>query len=241
MGIINKTNYKILTFRHLCTVVLVGLVVINLSCSSTKCVPEGQYLLKGNSVVNMEAQDGKGFKASQLVPYMRQNPNSRWFSVLNIPLYIYNLSGSDSTKWSNRMLRRLGEAPVVYDSLEMRKTCLEMQNAMHSFGYFDASVTSETKNKGRKCVVEYKVWPGRKYKIDSVRYDIEDDSIRVLLDERMHRRRGLKRGMDFSSANLDAERKRISQTLNDLGYYKFNKDFIHYEADSTVAWTWCCT
>lgn len=120
-----------------------------MSCSSTKCVPEGQYLLKGNSVVNMEAQDGKGFKASQLVPYMRQNPNSRWFSVLNIPLYIYNLSGSDSTKWSNRMLRRLGEAPVVYDSLEMRKTCLEMQSAMHSFGYFDASVTSETKNKGR--------------------------------------------------------------------------------------------
>ena len=233
MGIINKTNYKILTFRHLCTVVLVGLVAINLSCSSTKCVPEGQHLLKGNSVVNMEAQDGKGFKASQLVPYMRQNPNSRWFSVLNIPLYIYNLSGSDSTKWSNRMLRRLGEAPVVYDSLEMRKTCLEMQNAMHSFGYFDASVTSEAKTKGKKCVVEYKVWPGRKYKIDSVRYDIEDDSIRVLLDERMHRRRGLKRGMDFSSANLDAERKRISQTLNDLGYYKFNKDFIHYEADST--------
>ena len=77
------------------------------------------------------------------------------------------------------------------------------------------------------------MWPGRKYKIDSVRYDIEDDSIRVLLDERMHRRWGLKRGMDFSSANLDAERKRMSQTLNDLGYYKFNKDFIHYEADST--------
>ena len=44
--------------------------------------------------------------------------------------------------------------------------------------------------------------------------------------------KGLRRGMVFSSTNLDNERKRISNILADSGYYKFNKDFIHYEADS---------
>ena len=45
--------------------------------------------------------------------------------------------------------------------------------------------------------------------------------------------RGLKKGMIFSINNLENERKRITNILSDSGYYKFNKDYIIYEADST--------
>lgn len=39
--------------------------------------------------------------------------------------------------------------------------------------------------------------------------------------------------MIFSINNLENERKRITNILSDSGYYKFNKDYIIYEADST--------
>ena len=44
----------------------------------------------------------------------------------------------------------------------------------------------------------------------------------------------LKRGMRFSIQTLDDERKRITNVLTKEGYYKFNKDFIKFEVDSTI-------
>ena len=75
------------------------------SCSSTKFVPEGSYLLDEVRI----RTDNKDVRPSSLRMYVRQNPNSKWFSLIKTQLYIYNLSGRDSTKW-NRFLRRIGDA-----------------------------------------------------------------------------------------------------------------------------------
>lgn len=203
-------------------------VCATLSCSPAKYVPEGEYLLKGSVVKS----DDKTFNASLLTPYMRQRPNSKWFSLFNLPLNIYNMSGSDSTKWSNRMLRKLGEAPVLYDSLQAESSCANMIGAMQAMGYMDAAAISHVDKRGKKAYVTYEVNPGRLFTIDSVDYCIDDDSLKNVLCVDNAENRGLKRGMAFSNQNLEAERKRIVEILTDKGYYKFNKDFIHYEADS---------
>ena len=39
-------------------------------------------------------------------------------------------------------------------------------------------------------------------------------------------------GMQFDSEVLDEERNRIALAMKALGYYYFNKDYLHYEADS---------
>ncbi|MEG1839493.1 MAG: hypothetical protein RR220_09430, partial [Bacteroidaceae bacterium] len=72
------------------------------ACSVTKFVPEGKYLLDEVKITS----DNKEIKAASLRNYVRQHPNSKWFSLLKIPLYTYNLSGSDSSKWCNRFFRR---------------------------------------------------------------------------------------------------------------------------------------
>ena len=38
--------------------------------------------------------------------------------------------------------------------------------------------------------------------------------------------------MPFDVVVLDKERQRITKLLQDNGYYKFNKDFIVYQADT---------
>lgn len=206
---------------------LVGSVA--LSCSPTKYVADGDFLLK-KSVVK---SDTSSFNASILAPYMRQRPNSKWFSLFNLPLDIYNLSGCDSTKWGNRVLRNLGEPPVVYDSALVVSSCQGMVSAMQSMGYLNATATSIVEKRGKKAYVTYEVSPGKMFKIDSVRYEVEDRSLVDILGVDNIAKRGLRRGMDFSYSNLEAERKRLSDILANNGYFRFNKDFILYEADST--------
>ena len=60
----------------------------------------------------------KNIRPSSLRMYVRQNPNAKWFSLIKTQLYVYNLSGRDSTKWGNKFLRRIGDAPVIYSEDE---------------------------------------------------------------------------------------------------------------------------
>lgn len=203
-------------------------VVLVSGCSSTKFVPEGETLLKG---VRLKSTS-KDVDAGVLSPYLSQRPNSKWFSVFKIPLGIYDLSGRDSTKWGNRVLRRLGEAPVVYDALKTQKSCSDMALALRNMGYMQAQVDYAVTSKKKKSQVAYTISPGRLYTIDSVKYVIDDPALAPLLHADEGSARGLRRGMAFSTANLEGERKRITQVLTDNGYYKFNRDFIHFVADS---------
>lgn len=199
------------------------------SCSADKFLADGESILKGCEIKS----EDKSFDANVLEPCMRQHPNSKWFSLFKIPLGIYEMSGSDSTKWANRMLRRLGEEPVVYDSLLTKISCNNMTSVLQSMGYLDAEVKGLSKTRRRHTNITYNVIPGHKYIIDSVAYQIEDNTLYEALDLQNVANRGLKRGMAFSTENLESERKRLATILQDKGFYKFNKDFIHYDVDST--------
>ena len=91
-------------------------VLLLAACSETKFVAEGHYLLDRIKVVTDSAR--RDVVPADLKAFVRQRGNSRWFSALKIPLYTYSLSGRDTTRWINRTLRSIGEAPVLYDSLQ---------------------------------------------------------------------------------------------------------------------------
>ena len=200
------------------------------SCSTTKFVPADDYLLKA---VKIESEQSD-VKASTLMPYVQQRPNSKWFSLFKVPLSLYSMSGRDSTQWGTMFLRGLGEAPVIYDSVKAAASCDNMVMYLQTEGYLHAKASYTVKRKGRKVEVKYKAIPGISYTIDSVNVVIEDDSVHNTLQSLGALDMNLKRGMRFSIQTLDDERKRITNILTKEGYYKFNKDFIKFEVDSTV-------
>lgn len=199
------------------------------SCSTTKFVPDGEHLL---TEVKIET-DNKIVDPSQMEQYISQKANTKWFSLFEIPLGTYNLSGRDSTKWINKVLRRLGESPVLFDTLKADMSRNNLRAAMQNMGYLraDASLTTTAKDKKIKAI--YKLHPGKPYFIGNIEYDIHDKNIAQILNMDNAENHGLKSGMIFSINNLENERKRITNILSDSGYYKFNKDYIIYEADST--------
>ncbi|WP_289465484.1 hypothetical protein, partial [Klebsiella pneumoniae] len=73
--------------------------------------------------------------AVKALSYVRQQPNSKWFSLAKIPLHTYALSGKDTTKWINRALQRVGEAPVIYDETLAEKTRANIEQMLRNDGY----------------------------------------------------------------------------------------------------------
>ena len=208
--------------------VLLALVVTG--CSETKYVPEDKYLLDRADLRCDEP--ARYISLTDMRPFIRQHGNSRWFSALKLPLKTYSLSGRDSTKWINRVLRNMGEPPELYDTLQTALSLQSLTAQMQNLGYLRASADVVVEQKGRKVRTHYILHPGVPYFLQNIDFDIQDTAIARLLSEIAPERRVLQKGMVFNADHLDQERTQITQYLVNRGYYRFNKDYITYKADS---------
>ncbi len=196
------------------------------SCSVSKFIPEGEYLLDDVKVVS----DDKAVKPSDISGYNRQNPNSSWFSLVKVPMHIYSLSGTDTTRWINRFIQKLGDKPVIFDEEAAERSREDMQSALHNMGYMQADVRLRKETRKKKLRLKYLVHPGPAYRISHWDYDIQDDSVRRYMagyaSQLMHE------GMRFDVNTLDQERQQMTNHLQDRGFYRFNKEYVTCTADT---------
>ena len=136
-------------WRRISTAALmVFMALLFAGCSLTKHVPQGQYLL---DEVKIHVTDSTGALSEQtLMPYVRQRPNNKFLHLSRLRLGVYNMSGEDSTKWWNKWIRRLGEAPVIYDPTAMANDSLQLLNAMRNAGFLNSTVTVDSVADARK-------------------------------------------------------------------------------------------
>lgn len=207
--------------------ILLYFVMSLASCSATKFVPDGSYLLDEVKIHS----NNKDIKPSDMRLYIRQNPNSKWFSAIKTQLYVYNLSGRDSTKRFNKFLRRIGDAPVIYNEQDAVRSQEEITKAVQNMGYMEATVKKTTKTKKRKIKLTYEINSGNPYIVNTLKYDVSDTKIEEYM-QKDSANSLLKSGMLLDVNTLDAERQRITDYLLCNGYYKFNKDYITYTADT---------
>jgi hypothetical protein len=134
----------------------------------------------------------------------------------------------DRTLWTHR----IGEAPVLYKTNDQYRNARQIRIYLKNRGYYYPSVrTDKTNRSKKKAEVEYIVKPGKPYRIDSVTYDINDDSLQDLIlkhEDESFIKKGSRLDVDF----LQNERNRISEILRNRGYYHFTKNFISYSIDT---------
>lgn len=196
------------------------------SCSVSKFIPEGEYLLEDVEVIS----DNKDVKPSEFRGYVHQNPNSSWFSIAKVPLRIYALSGTDTTKWINRFIQKIGDEPVIYDSASAERSKENMKRAMQNLGYMQANVDVLTKKKKKKIELSYVLHPGKGYVIRSWQYDVKDQGLRN--DFADYSSRIMSENMLFNVNQLNMERQNLATFFQNKGYYKFNKELITCTADT---------
>ncbi|MBO4612438.1 MAG: BamA/TamA family outer membrane protein [Bacteroidaceae bacterium] len=199
------------------------------SCSVSRFIPENEYLLND---VKIHTSD-KTISTTQMQGYVQQHPNSRWFSLVKVPMGPYLMSGRDSTKRINRFLQRIGEAPVIYDASKAIKTRDNIEAAVRNMGFLNAQVDLLERKKGFKLNVMYDIQTGPRYHIAELGQVIEDSVVQHLVDSTEADSR-LSVGMPFDLNELDAERSRINRLLRGNGFYRFNKEYIRFEADTAL-------
>ncbi len=204
------------------------LSLLTYSCSVSKHIPDNEYLLKDVSVV---CDNQRADKAYTFEDYILQTPNTKWFGA-KVPLKLYCLSGADETKWTNRLLHRIGEAPVLYDSVSAQKSCNEIKRMLANEGYMKAQVRQNKHIKGKKMSLEYVVEPGTRYTIRHIHRESPDSNILRIISQEDSSKTLLREDMPLNLNTLNEERSRITRMLQNRGFYKFNKEYITFTADT---------
>ena len=186
-----------------------SILLLTTACSTGKYVQEGEYILDKVAVVS----DQSDYNAAPLSQYVRQKEKPKLFSLFRNPF---------------------SRKPVIYDTLQARLSCQDLMTAMQNEGYMNAGVAFYTETKGKKLKATYLLHPGQPFLIGKVNYDIQDEGIQQLLHLDQTDNQQIKPGMRFTVETLDNERKRIAGLLSDNGYFRFNKDFIHFTADTVM-------
>lgn len=186
-----------------------SILLLTTACSTGKYVQEGEYILDKVAVVS----DQSDYNSAPLSQYVRQKEKPKLFSLFRNPF---------------------SRKPVIYDTLQARLSCQDLMTAMQNEGYMNAGVSLYTETKGKKLKATYLLHPGQPFLIGKVNYDIQDEGIQQLLHLDQPANQQIKPGMRFTVETLDNERKRIASLLSDNGYFRFNKDFIHFTADTIM-------
>lgn len=186
-----------------------SILLLTTACSTGKYVQEGEYILDKVAVVS----DQSDYNAAPLSQYVRQKEKPKLFSLFRNPF---------------------SRKPVIYDTLQARLSCQDLMTAMQNEGYMNAGVSLYTETKEKKLKATYLLHPGQPFLIGKVNYNIQDEGIQQLLHLDQTDNQQIKPGMRFTVETLDNERKRIAGLLSDNGYFRFNKDFIHFTADTVM-------
>lgn len=215
------------------TALLLATVMVVTGCSTSRHVPQGQYLL---DKVSIEVDPSTGMDELTLINYLRQQPNHVVLGFAKLQLGIYNMSGRDTTKWYNRWARSLGQPPVIFDHNLTEQSRRQLQLALVNKGYTNTQVTVDSifNEKDRKVDLVYRINSGDPHIINDISYVFDDPGVgEAIMEEQSEF--AIAKGSKLNRDMLENERINITTRLRDKGYYNFTKEQITFIADTTAS------
>ena len=210
--------------NFLFTLLLIPLLT---GCSAVRFVPKGRSMLTRVHLTSNNPQ----VAAADYRNYVRQEANSRWLSTLKVPLGIYCLSGTDEHNALNRIVHRIGEAPVVYNDTLTGYSMAALRMALQSKGYLQARVDTTLTQKRRRVALTYRLLPGNRSYVHELRREFDNDTVRRLIMADSSNSK-LYKGMPLDLALLGEERTRIVHRLQNNGYMNANNEYVSFVADT---------
>lgn len=199
-----------------------------LSCSTTRVLLDNEYRLARNTI---EVKNDKHFNTNQLQAYLKQKPNTYFIFGWNPFLNIYNWQNGKGKAW-DKLIQKVGVAPVVYDAELVENSILNLENRLEYLGYFNSKVESRVAVNRRKVNVTYDVTLGKRYPIKSININLPEckEFNEAFLSDTAQLT--VKVGDFLSEASLETETERFSTILKNQGFYTFNKNYFFFEADT---------
>lgn len=215
------------------------------SCSMTKLIEPGEQLYTG-----IEKTDIVGEKEyasspigetaiSEVEAALAAAPNASIAgssSIRSIPfgLWWYNAFANSKGKIGQWFFRNFATTPVLISKVNPELRARIATNILSYYGYFNGNVTSQVltnKRNPKKAKIRYTVTLHQPYLLDSIAYLGFTPTADSLL-QATYSKRLLRRGEQFSVANLSGERERINSLLRNNGYYYSQTNYIELLADT---------
>lgn len=207
---------------------LSAIAALSFSCSTTRVLEDGQYRLAANKV---EVKGDSKFNPKEIESYIKQKPNSYIIFGWNPFLNLYNWSGKNPDKAVNRFIRKMGTAPVIYQSSQVESSTENIKRHLEYLGYYGSDVRSDIEVKGKKVKVTYSVTLGKRFRIGEITYSVPDGEFKddFLADTSEITVRS---GDYLSEDALEKETELRASAMRRKGYFGFTKNYFSFEADT---------
>jgi outer membrane protein assembly factor BamA len=202
------------------------------ACNSTRHIPDGEYLL----VKNVVRTDTAILPIDKFDYYIKQKPNRKILGLFRFHLWVYNLGLAGDTSVHpkrKRWLRKIGEEPVIFDSVLTEQSRMQFKVLMNKNGFFNAVITDSLRPHRKKMEVNYYVHYADPYKVRSLSYTTQDTGISKLINYYQQNSLIIP-GERYDEEIMEKERDRITNDLRDRGYYFFNRNFITIQVDTSL-------
>ena len=215
-------------------IILITLSFLLTSCYSTRHINTNDKILKGNNITinNEKNTRAKSVSKKEINSIIKQKPNKNILGFIPFHMWIYNLSNPKKNNWINSYLRKIGEKPIVLDTILVEKSMRQIKSHFENNGYFTSKVTSNINYKKQKAYVNYNIETGKSYLINEISYN--NTTIKNIYDliQKHKEKTEIKPGDLFTYNAVNNERIKIEELLQNNGYYKFSKELIYINADS---------
>jgi len=124
------------------------------------------------------------------------------------------------------------EAPVLFDESDVETSIEKMKNFLFKNGYFVNKVEAEPIILNKRAEVNYDVYLNHQYLFGEISYPKTERAIERVIN--FYKKESLlKTNEPFSLNTLNKERERLTNVAKNSGYFRFAKDYIFFEFDST--------
>ncbi len=240
---------------------LIILVALITSCNAVKRISDKEYLLDNNAIyvndkksknlalysyiVQRPNQKTLGLPIALYV-YNWANPNfeesfEEW--MVNNPtktnFYDKGFSRKQTravynfNKGFNKWLKKSGEEPIILNPKKTKKTINTLIKYFHNQGFWDVEISHKENAKNKKVTIDYLIKTNEAYFLDSISTKISSkvlDSLYKLEQSQSF----VKENDQYDYKNLKKEQLRLTKLYRNSGVFKFNKDYIVFEADSVT-------
>jgi outer membrane protein assembly factor BamA len=236
------------------------LIIIFVSCNSTKRVAENEHMLMQNYVF----VDSAKIKSNDLQKYILQKPNPRF---LNFPfaLYFHNIGNQNKPKtpseWSvknpksyhfikhvfsekqsigyaNSFIKLNNwflnyQGPEILNRNKIKRTSENLMAYYKTQGYFKATIdTVINLYKNKKATVEYLITKGKPTLLDTINFKIESPVLEAIY-KNAETTSLLKTGDQYNDKTFRKEASRVLKLFRNNGIYEFTESELGFYLDSS--------
>ncbi len=141
---------------------------------------------------------------------------------------------NDSSGFRRWLMKDAGEPPQLTDSFRIMETQNRINNYLYNRGFFEGNATYTTHLDPIKKTgtVEYTVTMNTLYRMRNIYYEINEDPGLLNKINLIEAKSALAPGKPIDVDLLKSERVRLNTNLRNVGYYKFQKEYIYFEVDT---------